>query len=1112
MIRENVKSRLEEYINSGFKFDEKDGALLYEAPENLVDEECINFLKGNKETILSLIHLKKGKTQAVCTPMQQDLWISNLLRPESAAFSIPVTILIEGDLDEKALVGSIYSLYQTNSILQVRFEEKEGKLFQIVDASRDFEVDVVELEERDIDGYVDQQVNKPFDMGRDVLFRSSLVRVSSKKNVLVFVFHHAIFDGWSQGIVAKKILQGYLGNAPFNEEISFLDFADSQKNNDFFEDIEYWKRTLEGAPVMLDLPVDFSRESAELSGNRKKIVPFSLDIVERVEAYCRANRITQSSLYLSVYKILLAKYSGQADLVVGIPCSGRIKKEYEAVIGCFVNNLAIRSTIDETNSFSGIVKQIHETSIQALDHQGAPFSLVVENVRPERVENRTPIFQTMFVYHGDMVPTVEIDGLKIQPLEWERKGGQYELAMSIENQSGVINGYFEYCPGLFSEATMDRLVSAYLHLLDRYLASPEVPLLETSLCEEVNFRNELEHINNTGKDFNSPDSIGEFIDRVSKTRSESIALSVKDDDYSYDFLHSKSDIFFQSFTQHKKGDLIAVCLPNDVYLALSMLAIFKGGLVYVPIDPTSHPARIEQIFSSVDISALIVSDELKALFDDVYNGRVINPAEIDLDSYAEVHCEKEIISREDAAYLVFTSGTTGKPKGVEVSHASLINMIQSQNEKESITENDSILQMASIGFDVFFEEVFGAWFSGARSVFTGDDLRGMGAKSLFQYVVDNNVTVINITTAYWHSIVQEMKSLNLTPPSSLRLVVFGGEAVQADKLRYWNKFEIPLLNLYGQTEACCDSTWYLHEKFDDTAIHPFPLGRPLHNTEVYVLDKYGMPVPFGSYGEIYIGGTGLANGYYKDLELTESKFVSAKFPFAAGIRLCKTGDRGRFNHKGLLEFGGRVDNQIKIRGFRVELGEIESCLLAHPVISEVALSVHSLDGDKYIVAYCVAQKGEVQLSSSELSAFVRGKLPNYCVPSGVFWLDQIPLNQNGKLDKRQLPKIEDDLCNREISEIVNPRNDTEQQLRDIWLQHLPVDEVSVLGDFFEYGGHSLMMSRILTLVLSEFGVSISLSQMMEATSIATQAELILEVQLNSISEEELQELLDMETA
>lgn len=1021
--------------------------------------------------------------------VQRRLWMAQQLA-QGAALSVPLIVKLSGALDVHALRASVRSVCARHDALKIRLFEHDGDVYQEVVSERIVELIETQVPPDELPERIQEELDRPFDLAADLLARAHLWKLGTDLHVLCINVHHAVIDGWSLGVLARELMLAYQANAAKQTlplprpSRRYMEYTAAMNSADHGTDLQYWVQQLANAPAFLDFPVDFPRPLEPTMRGAQHPVTISPAQFERLRKFCSGNRCTLSSVLLATYALLLHRYTGQRDLLIGVPCAGRVGTELENVVGCFINTVAVRSEDDPTLTFLEWVRRIQSATLSALEHQAAPFDTVVEELNPQRCEGRAPLIQTLFTLQNELMPVVRMHGLTLEPVSWQRSRAQHEMALCLESHDGRIQGYLEYASELFAPQTAQRLCGHYVALLDRCVTAANSKLLNLSSYTSEEYHQWITLWNDTSRTYNGASSVGAAFKSVTERLPDRLAAASGAERISYRDLDRWSDQVAARFAESSpRGAIAAVCLPAGLTLAAVMLGIFKAGLVYMPVDESWPDERMATVLRAVDVHVVVGSesyiDRVRPLSRLQYDAADLMPS-----SGASSGSVVRDLDGRQPAYLLFTSGSTGAPKAVLVSHASLLNYASAQNELLGLSHEDVLLQQAANTFDVFFEETIPAWLVGAQVIFRQQHGPLLTARDIFEFVRAHDVTCINMVTAHWHALVQGMREAQLRPPTSLRWVIIGGEAVQADKLESWRATNIPLLHLYGQTEACCDSVAYVYRNGVARACVALPVGRPIANTQVYVLDAWMNPVPVGSYGEIFIGGAGLAIGYPGRARETAQKFVPDPFSAEPGQRLCRTGDLGRINVAGELEFAGRADSQAKIRGYRIEPGEIEAAIARHPNVKDVVVTLHGQAGDQHLVAYCVPGDGQ-PLSSREMRGWLSGLLPKHCVPAFITWIDAIPMNANGKIDRRMLPPPVVERA------VVEPRNALEATLHDIWCECLSRESLSVDDEFMEIGGHSLSMARIASRIEQTLGVAVALQDLFGAQTIEQQARLLL---------------------
>jgi amino acid adenylation domain-containing protein len=1106
-----IKNRLHQLRAEGISVWLDEGKLKFDAPASKMDGDWLEWLKAHKCDVIHSLS-ESVVTLLPASRAQQRFWLSQQLSGDGSQFNLPLLLRLTGELQLAALQQAVDTVVSRHQVLQCQLFEQQGQIYQRWCPERRCEIRQLQLSEAELAGWIDHELMQSLDLTTDMLIRVCLLQLAEQDYVLLINVHHAVADGWSMGNLCRELVSCYqaaISGQQLDLPELLLQYADiCEDYQDQTVALDYWRQQLAGCPVMLDLPCDYPRSGQKNLLCAKAAVSFSPELVHKLQQFCREQQVTPFNVLLAAYYWLLSRFTGENDLLVGVPVAGRLQPETEPLIGCFINNLVLRNQVNTTENFLNWVSQVQHNSFAAQAHQSLSFDVLLEKLNPPRIPGRSPLFQTMFVLQHELMPAARLASLQIEPLEWQRRFAPYELSLCLELHQGRLNGYFEYASTLFAENTMAGLAEHYLALLEQALDAPDQPLNQLSCFSVRQYQQWLEVWNRTDAVRIVEGTVTGLLEQQLPQHHHLIAVTASGGQLTYAQLMDWSARVAVALRQvHQPGEVIAVSLPRGLELAVSMLGIMRAGLVYLPLDPQLPRQRTDKMLAKASVRTLICPPERTAEFSRP-GLQLLNPGWISQCRNDNANICLPPLSSQDPCYLIFTSGSTGEPKGTLISHQNLLNYCYGQNSILGLHSADVMLQQAAIGFDVFFEEVIAAWLAGAELVFRPEGQALIRARELLAFVRQHRISCINLTTAHWHTLVQEISELNLALPDSLRWVLIGGEAVQPDKLAYWNHLNVPLLHLYGQTEVCCDSTAYVFVPGQASNKLTLPIGRPIANTQVYLLDADMQPVPVGAYGEIYIGGAGVALGYLDEPELTATKFVPNPFHPELSNRLCRTGDRGRINCEGELEFAGRFDHQVKIRGYRIELSEIESCIIGHPAVQDLVVTTSDGSAGQQLIAYCVKNTDldEDQLTE-QLRCKLSAELPAYAIPACFIYLPQIPLNLNGKVDRKQLPAPDPSRL-RQHKLIQRPATELEACICQIWSDCLQLSEISTTDNFFELGGHSLILTQLASRIEQQTGTVLVLSDLFEAQTVQAQAALVLRVSVTDMDEAELLALLD----
>ncbi|MFN7140346.1 MAG: non-ribosomal peptide synthetase, partial [Limisphaerales bacterium] len=839
------------------------------------------------------------------------------------------------------------------------------------------------------------------------------------------------------------------------------------------DQLAYWKKQLSGELPILELPFDHPRPAHETHEGAKVKRAFSPDLSEKIREQARKEQVTPFIYLLAVFKCLLHRYTGQEDIIVGTPIAGRTRVETEDLIGFFVNTLALRSRVQADLSFRDYLAEVRTTILGAFANQDVPFEKLVEEIQPDRRSAENPIFNVMFAVHSGH-EMAQMQGLELTVEEVETRTAKFDLTLVIQDAKEGLVAHLDFNCSLFEHGTANNLLTHLESLLEGIVVQPEqsigtLPLLTMPEREKI-----LHQWNRTGTEFPRDTPIHQLFARQVQVRPGEIAVAYGNESLTYLELHERSNQLANYLRKFGVGPdvLVGVCLERSVEMIVAWLGTLKAGGAYVPLDPGYPEERLQFMLEDTRMPVLITQ---KKLTNKVPNGA----KKLCLDSeWGVVSRESKVmpldngVTSENLAYVIYTSGSTGKPKGAAVPHRAIARLVFNTNYIQ-LGPNDRIAQASNSSFDAATFEVWGSLLQGGKLIGVPQNVL-LSPADLVKHLHEHSVSTIFLTTALFNQIAMEIPDAFCT----IKNVLFGGEACDPKCVKMVLRHGPPqrLLHVYGPTETTTFASWFEIESVPDGAT-TIPIGRPLSNTTFYVLDKQRQPLPVGIPGELYIGGDGLARGYFNRPELTSAKFIQS--PFETDERLYKTGDLVRYLRDGNIEFLGRIDNQVKIRGFRIELEEIEIALEQHPVVRDAVVIVRDNRSGKRLVAYVVAQDNPPAVE--ELRHFMKQKVPDFMVPSAFVFLPALPLTPNGKVDRRALPEPQMEKSNGSESDL--PRNNLENQLAKIWERILGVKPIGIYDNFFELGGHSLMAVRLFTQIEKSMGQKLPLSTLFKAPTI-----------------------------
>ncbi|PPS41252.1 non-ribosomal peptide synthetase [Chroococcidiopsis sp. TS-821] len=1030
---------------------------------------------------------------------QQRMWFQDQLSIKSAVSNnISIALKITGSLQVNALAQSLREILQRHESLRTTIQTVGGELTQVILPLDKWELPVHDLRlEREGDReqrLVTKQACTPFNLETDLLLRATLLQLADAEYVLLLTMHHIAVDAWSLGIFFRELsalYKAFSRNQPSPLTalpIQYADFAAWQRQSlqgSLLEDLAYWKQKLHNAPDLLQLPCDRPRPAVQSFAGKTLSFHISQSITTALKQLSQASGATLFMTLLAALQTLLFRYTNQDDILVGSPIANRHHPETENLIGCFINTLVLRTNLSGNPTFLELLQRVRETVLEALAHQTLPFEKLVDELQLARSLSYAPLFQVMLVLQNAFsIENIELPGLSVEHSRIDNHTAQFDLTFHlVESDSGLI-GKLEYNTDLFDESTIVRLLEHFQILLTGIVTNPHqtlsaLPLL--TLAEQQ----QLRAWNQTTTPC-SDRCIHELFTAQAEKTPDAIALISGDEQLTYRELNHRANQLARYLQKLgvKPESLVCLCVERSISTIVGLLGILKAGGAYLPLDPTYPQQRLEFILSDAPVSVLLTQESLATKLPKIAATVFLDTdwEKIALEDTTNV---TPAVVNHNLAYVIYTSGSTGQPKGVMVEHRSLVNYTLAAVREYEICARDRILQFASISFDAAAEEIFPCLTQGATLILRTDTMLSAIAGFL-KTCEDWQLTVLDLPTAFWHQMVTEMATQNLLLPDCVRLVIIGGEQAARDRFMLWQKHvdaRVRLVNSYGPTEATIVTTTVdLSELASDNSA--LPIGKPVSNTKVYILDSSLQPTPIGVPGELYIGGLGVARGYHNRPDLTAQAFIADPFSEIPGARLYKTGDRARWRKDGNIEYLGRIDRQVKVRGFRIELGEIEALLAQHPDVREcIVVDREETTGNKQLVAYIVPACST--LTTLDLRRFLEKRLPKYMVPATFMLLDTLPLNSHGKIDRQALP-IPDGVT--VTAAFVAPRTDTEVAIAQIFREILNIPQVGIADDFFELGGHSLLATKLIAQLSRVFQVELSIVDLFESPTVAGLAE------------------------
>jgi amino acid adenylation domain-containing protein len=1027
---------------------------------------------------------------------QQRMWFVQQLEPESAAYNMPFAVRLSGQLNQGALEKSLEEMARRHEVLHTRFEWVGEEVWQIIDSDHVQKIEHVDLTRLGADRDVEvrrlcrEEANGPFDLARGPLLRMKLLQLEEQQHVLLVTMHHMVSDGWSSGIMMREFAElyaGYVRGEPSRLAeltIQYADYAVWQREwlqGEVLElQVEYWRKRLQGAPT-LDLRLSQPWPAADREEGTTLEWKLSTELSGELKRVARRSGATLFMTLLGALHVLLQRYSGQSDISVGTPIAGRRWTETEGLIGFFVNTLVLRTESEGRETFESLLRSVRERTLEAYAHQDLPFEKLVERLQPERNLKRSPLFQVMLAL-DHMPEEVALPGLKMSRVESEPDRPKFDLSLTVKETDEVLAGTLNYRNSVFSQGSMRRLLGHWENLLHGIVRDPQTAVQDLDLLGEAERQQVLVEWNQTKRP-SGANSIHDLFEEQVERTPDAVAIEYEGQQFTYSELDEKANQLgrYLRYVGLGADERVGICMERSPKMIVGLLGILKAGGAYVPLDPSYPEDRLAFMLEDADLGILLTQENRREHWPPP--GIVL----VDLDANCERIAEESTaplqIERDekDTAYVMYTSGSTGKPKGVIVEHRQVCNQLKWSREAFGLGPEDRILQKTSVGFDVSILEIFLPLTVGARIIVARHD-RCQDVDYLVRLAIASRVTFCDLSPSllepfFAHPLIGQW--------TSLRVLTSGSEVIRPELVQVvYRASQCVLWNAYGPTEATVQSTAAICARED---VQNVSIGKPILNTQVYVLDNWMCPVPVGVAGELFIGGAGLARGYWNRAALTAERFVPNPFNASDGERLYRTGDLVRYREDGNLEFLGRSDRQVKLRGFRIELEEIEAAVGACDGVGEVAVVLdEDHAGEKRLIAYVAGRVG-MHPSSDRLRNHLRKRLPEHMVPAVYIELDELPLTLSGKVDRKRLPPPSSSQSRKERTK---PRSSEEEILCGIFADVLRVERVGVDDNFFELGGHSLLAMRIVARIRVVFRIELPISATFEFPTVSGLAKCI----------------------
>jgi amino acid adenylation domain-containing protein len=1017
---------------------------------------------------------------------QQQLWFLHKWAPDIAAYNLPVAYRLHGALNLASLRQSLNEIVRRHESLRTTFGSLDDQTVQRIAPALTLDCPVIDLEARpnrelDLQRLVKRAAQQPFNLETGPLARATVFRLADDDHVLSWTMHHIVSDDWSWSVFVTELRELYEAFSHSRPSplpalsIQYADHAVSQREWLTGQKLDclrtYWKRQLADLSV-LELATD--RPRPKLQSYRGAVRRFSVspELTAALKALARQERATLFMTLAAAFQILLHRYSGQDDIALGVPSAGRNRSEIEGLIGFFVNTLVLRGDLSGNPTFRDLLARVRAAALDAYAHQELPFDKLVEELHLPRDTSRNPLFQVMFALQK---PEMELSlaHLAVSPLSVETETAKFDLNLELCERGDQLQGSLEYSTDLFDAETIEALFDHYRNVLEHVTHDPDVVVSDIALMGVPERTKMLRTWNATRDEHGLNDTVLTLFERRALASPAAVAVQCGNVNLTYGALDEQSSRVGRYLQARGAGPetIVGICLDRSVDLVVALLGVLKAGAAYLPLDPAFPPERLAFMVEDSGARLVITDTRLRHLLPASTLASVVY-----LDSGADairaaVSREGSPVEGANLAYVLYTSGSTGRPKGVQITHRSLANLLRSMQREPGLTSNDRLLSVTTLSFDIAGLELYLPLVSGARLCLATRE-QATNPASLAGLIDEAAITMMQATPATWRMLLDDGWGgrPNLT-------ILCGGEPMTRDLAARLLTRARAVWNMYGPTET---TIWSTVERVtaDDG---PVSIGRPIANTEVYVLDRHMHPVPAGVPGELFIGGEGVARGYLNRSDLTAERFVPDPFSGRPGARLYRTGDLARFRRDGRLECLGRLDHQVKMRGFRIELGEMEAVLSSHDSVAAAVVTLRTdRVGEPRLVGYVVLVPGS-PVASDGLRAYLRDRLPSYMVPSQFVVLDCLPLTPNGKVDRAALPDPQ-------APTSANPSSGrtasaTEQAMADIWADVLNVPTVGPEEDFFNLGGHSLLAVRLMSRIEKAFGRRIALATLFEARTV-----------------------------
>lgn len=1043
------------------------------APKGVLTVEQRYTLSRNKAKLITLV--QDSTTEPVTVyPLsegQKALWFLYGMAPQSAAYNIMVALRIRSKLSIPVLRHAFEALFHRHSCLRTTYAELDGEPVQLVHDHMEVEFNAVDASTwgwNELEKRMGDEAGRPFNLVRGPVMRINLYAPSTREHVLLLTVHHIAFDLWSMDVLIGELRKLYVakmsgGETSLPDTMQYSNYVRwqietlrSPKKEQLWA---YWEKQLRGSSQVLDLPSDRPRPSVQAYKGASYDCVLDVSLTSRSKALAQEEGATLYVVFLAAFQALLNRYTDQEDILVGSPMAGRSCAEFGATIGYFVNPLVLRADFSGNPTFRTFLRQVRRTVLAALEHADFPFPLLVERLEPTRDPSRSPLFQVAFVWDRSQLPKsadatlvgADDNMLNVEYITGGQRGAEFDLVMTVIERNDLLSVLWRYNTDLFEVATISRLAEHFEVLLEGIVTNPDASVSELPLLTDTERVRLLVEWNDTRMEYPHNMCVHQLFEAQVARVDDAVAVVYEREKITYKELNRRAN----QLAHHLKAlgvgpeTLVCVCVMRCVEMVVGLLGILKAGGAYVPLDPTYPKDRLAFMLEDTHAPLLLTQKKLLGVLPEWDIKTVYLDADWPEISQRSSETPVNAATAENLAYVIYTSGSTGQPKGVEIEHKGLVNLVTWHVQAYGVTNRDRATQVAALAFDASVWELWPSLCAGA-SIYLADEEVLVSPSQLLKWLAEKKVTLCFLPTPLAEAVLREAMPKGLV----LRYLLTGGDKLHQVRQK-GAVFQV--INHYGPTENTVVTTAASVAAGEEGGVLP-PIGRPISNTQLFVLDRHLNPVPVGVPGELYVSGVGLARGYLNRPDLTQERFVRSPFSSEAGARMYRTGDLVRYRPDGNLEFLRRMDHQVKIRGYRIELGEIEAVLGRQPgVETAVVVARQDRPGEKRLVAYAVVADGH-SLGIEDLRNAMQDRLPGYMVPSVIMLQDELPLTANGKVDRDALPIP--DTKDQPREKYLPPRDDLEAYIVEIWRTLLGIEKVGVSDNFFDLGGHSLLLGQV----------------------------------------------------